>query len=99
MVNLVLMHVTVPANALIGCTIIRPFVEFRFQKEFDSDFNGYDELRYASEEKMAYFGQRFTYGYETYNLFFNIGTMGHIMMFFLLYVLTIYIILRATIHM
>lgn len=48
---------------------------------------------------MAYFGQRFTFGYDTYNVFFNIGTMGHVIVLFLFYILAIYIMLRTTIYL
>lgn len=34
MVNMALMHVTIPANSLVGLTILKPFAEFRFQKAF-----------------------------------------------------------------
>lgn len=48
---------------------------------------------------MAYFGQRFTFGYDTYNVFFNIGTMGHIIVIFLFYILAVYIMLKTVIFM
>lgn len=94
MVNLALMRIHIPGNAMLGLEIIKPMSEFRFQKEFKVNFYGYDELQYVSEEPMAYFGQRYTFGYDTYNLLFNIGTLGHITIFFMFFVLFVYCLFR-----
>lgn len=55
-VNLALMRIHIPGNAMLGLEILKPLSEFRFQKDFNSKFGGYDALQYASEEPMAYFG-------------------------------------------
>lgn len=92
MVNLALMHIHMPANAMLGLQILKPMSEFRIQKEFRHKQKGYFELKYQSEDSMAYFGQRYTFGYDTYNIIFNMGTMGHILLFFLIFVGVIYAI-------
>lgn len=46
MVNLALMHIHMPANAMLGMQIVKPMCEFRFQKEFRHKQKGYYELKY-----------------------------------------------------
>lgn len=76
MVYMALMHIHIPGNAMIALEVIKPLTEFRFQKEFSNKFLGYYNLKSESESKMAYFGQRYTFGFDTYSIVFNIGTMG-----------------------
>jgi hypothetical protein len=47
---------------------------------------------------MADFGQRYTFGYDTYNVIFNIGTMGHILIFFMVFAGVIYAIKKFFIY-
>jgi hypothetical protein len=46
MVNLALMHVHIPANALFGLVVYKPLSEFRFQRDLKHRYEGYTELRY-----------------------------------------------------
>jgi hypothetical protein len=43
---------------------------------------------------MADFGQRYTFGYDTYNLVFNIGTMSNVVLCFAFFILIVYAVLR-----
>lgn len=94
MVNLPMMRVTMPANALIGMQIFKPFVDLTFRKEFNHRFSGYEELRLESEQLLDNFGQRSTFGLDTYNIWLNIGTMGHLLVFWSGYTIMIYLLLQ-----
>lgn len=43
---------------------------------------------------MAYFGQRYTFGYSTYSIVFNMGSMGSVILFLCLFIAVLYLIFR-----
>jgi tetrahydromethanopterin S-methyltransferase subunit G len=93
MCNFAIFHVTLPGNVEIASTIMKPLVSFNIFKVLDENgWNnnwGKDDSIVYSETELEFLGQRATYGYNSYNVMFNLQTIGIFMALYLIKLLVV----------
>lgn len=68
---------------------MKSFASFNFFKDMTYEVFGKETSTISGEEGLEFLGQRATYNYDTFNLMFNIETLG---IFFVLYLFKIFVI-------
>jgi hypothetical protein len=89
MCNFAIFHVCLPGNVEISSQVMKTFVSFNFMKDITYSLFGKEQSKDDAEEELAFLGQRSTYNYNSFNLMFNMETLGII---FFLYLVKIFIV-------
>lgn len=89
MCNLAIFHVCLPGNVEISSQIMKVFVSFNFFKDITYNIMGKETSEVSGEKALEFLGQRATYNYDSFNLMFNMETLGIV---FFLYIMKVLII-------
>jgi hypothetical protein len=89
MCNFAIFHVCLPGNVEITSQIMKSFVSFNLFKDITYNLFGKEKSKDDAEEQLAFLGQRSTYNYNSFNLMFNMETLG---ILFFLYLVKIFIV-------